>query len=316
VVAPATANALAKIAHGLADDMLTVSALACPGPLLVAPAMDHHMYLNAATQANLDTLRSRGIHIIGPDQGELASGLIGHGRLVSPSTLVGEIRRIISASGPLAGKHVIISAGATREPLDPIRFLSNRSSGRMGYAIAQALIDSGASTTLITTATHLTSPVGARVVDVESAADMHRAVQNESACADALIMSAAVGDYAPKEISAEKVKKTEDDLVIELERTVDILATTRRPGLIKIGFAAETTNLETYAREKLVSKGVELLVANDARKTMGSDENQAYFFRPDHPAESLPLMSKDELARKIVLELVQLFRKSSTPDEG
>lgn len=313
VIAPATANVIAKIAHGLADDMLTVSALACPAPLLVAPAMDHHMYLNAATQANLETLRRRGITILGPDQGELASGIIGHGRLVPPERIFGTIRSILGRQGPLAGKHVVVSAGATREPLDPIRYISNRSSGRMGYAIAQALIDAGAETTLVTAATQITPPVGARVTHVDSASEMHETVTDATADADALIMAAAVGDYAAREVSAEKVKKTEDDLLIELTRTVDILASTERPGMIKIGFAAETANLVQYAEAKLVSKGVQLLVANDARLAMGAEDNQAFFFRPDQEPEELPLMSKDELAHHIVAELATLFDRQHQP---
>lgn len=307
VVAPATANTIAKIAHGLADDMLTVSALACPAPILVAPAMDHHMYLNQATQANLDTLRSRGLHVVGPAQGELASGIIGHGRLVEPETILGSIRQILGSQGPLAGKHIVVSAGATREPLDPIRFISNRSSGKMGYAIAQALIDAGANTTLVTTPTDIVPPVGAETIDVESAADMHAAVSSATGSADALIMAAAVGDYAAREISSEKVKKSDDDLVIHLKRTVDILATTKREGLVKIGFAAETANLTEYAMKKLETKGVDLLVANNARQAMGSDENQAYFFRPGQEPEELPMMSKNELAIRIVSELTRLL---------
>jgi phosphopantothenoylcysteine decarboxylase / phosphopantothenate---cysteine ligase len=312
VIAPATANTIAKITHGLADDMLTVSALACPGPVLIAPAMDHHMYLNQATQANLETLRTRGIHLVGPAQGELASGIVGYGRLVEPIELLGTIRQILGQDGPLAGKHVVVSAGATREPLDPIRFISNRSSGKMGYAIAQALVDAGAKTTLVSAATHLFSPVGAELVPVESASEMHVAVTRSTASADALIMSAAVGDYAAASVSGEKVKKTEDDLHIQLERTVDILATTNRDGLIKIGFAAETSNLTEYARGKVKSKGVDLLVANDARQAMGSDDNQAYFFRPDREPETLPLMSKVELAQRIAVELANMTQRDAS----
>jgi phosphopantothenoylcysteine decarboxylase / phosphopantothenate---cysteine ligase len=313
VIAPATANTIAKLAHGLADDMLTVSALACPGSILVAPAMDHHMYLNPATQDNIETLRSRGIHIVGPDQGELASGIIGQGRLVPPERILGVIRKILGSKGPLSGKQVVVSAGATREPLDPIRFLSNRSSGRMGYAIAQALVDAGADTTLISAATDLEPPVGTTLVEVESAADMHRAVVNSTLAADALIMAAAVGDYAPREVSDEKVKKSDEDLNVQLTRTIDILATTNRHGMVKVGFAAETTNLAEYAARKLVTKGVQLLVANDARLAMGSTENKAYFFRPGLEPEDLPLMSKDELARRIVVELCHLIEQQNEP---
>lgn len=308
VIAPATANTIAKLAHGLADDMLTVSALACPAPLLVAPAMDHHMYLNPATQANIETLQARGIHVLGPDQGELASGIIGYGRLVPPDVILGTLRSILGRNGPLAGSHVVVSAGATREPLDPIRYISNRSSGRMGYAIAQALVDNGARTTLISATTTLEPPIGVDLISVESAADMYEAVARTTADAHALIMSAAVGDYAARQVSEEKVKKSEEDMVIELARTVDILATTNRPGLIKIGFAAETANLTEYANAKLATKGVQLLVANDARQAMGSDDNQAFFFRPGREPAELPLMSKHELARRIVDELADMLR--------
>jgi phosphopantothenoylcysteine decarboxylase / phosphopantothenate---cysteine ligase len=307
VVAPATANTLAKMAHGLADDMLSVSYLACPAPVLVAPAMDHHMFLHPATQANMELLRDRGTSFIGPEDGELASGIIGHGRLSSPDRILGTIRFILGRTGPLSGKKVVVSAGATREPLDPIRYLSNRSSGRMGYALAQALIDAGADTTLISAPTELDPPVGVNLVPVESAADMHAAVSREVCNADALIMAAAVGDYAPLEVSPEKVKKTDDDLRIDLTRTIDILATTARPGLVKIGFAAETANLYEYAASKLVSKGVDLLVANDARLAMGSDDNQAILFRKDSDPEELPRMSKEALAAAIVEQLATIL---------
>lgn len=308
IVAPATANTIAKLANGLADDMLSVSALACPAPLLIAPAMDHHMYLHPATQANLSTLRERGAHIVGPEDGELASGIVGHGRLVPPETIFGWIRAVLGKqSGVLAGRKIIVSAGATREPLDPIRFISNRSSGRMGYAIAQALVDAGADTTLVTSAQHLEPPVGLDVAPVESAAEMYDAVTEATINGDALIMAAAVGDYAAKDVGAEKLKKTDDDLTIELMRTVDILATIDRPGLIKVGFAAETANLVEYASRKLVSKGASLLVANDARQAMGSDDNQAIFFKPGSEPEHLPMMTKHQLARRIVSELAKLI---------
>lgn len=314
VVAPATANVIAKLAHGLADDMLTVSALAAPGPVLVAPAMDHHMYLNAATQANLALLAERGIEIVGPEQGELASGIIGHGRLVPPETLVGAIRRVLGWNGPMSGRHVVVSSGATREPIDPIRFLTNRSTGRMGHAIAQAAIDAGARTTLVTAPTNLDTPVGAEVVNVESAAEMHTAVERTTSDADVLIMAAAVGDYAPRDVSQQKIKKSAEDLSLQLSRTVDILASINRPGLIKVGFAAETDNLIAYATDKLSSKGVDLLVANDATLTMGSAENQAIFFRPDSEPLELPRMSKDALAARIIREVAALLDNAADPD--
>jgi phosphopantothenoylcysteine decarboxylase / phosphopantothenate---cysteine ligase len=307
VIAPATANVIAKLTHGLADDMLTVSALACPGPILVAPAMDHHMYLNQATQDNLVTLRARGIEIVGPESGELASGIIGQGRLSPPETIVGAIRHILGRKGPLAGRHLVVSSGATREPIDPIRFISNRSTGRMGHAIAQAAIDAGARTTLVTGAVLLPTPFGAQVLPVESAHDMHAAVKSAVDDADALIMAAAVGDYAPTDIAEEKIKKDDQDLILRLKKTVDILATTSRPGLVKVGFAAETANLRDYATRKLTSKGVDLLVANDARQTMGADDNQATLFRHGQEPEELPLMTKYELARRLIREVEQLI---------
>ncbi|MFW6076075.1 MAG: bifunctional phosphopantothenoylcysteine decarboxylase/phosphopantothenate--cysteine ligase CoaBC [Chloroflexota bacterium] len=314
VIAPATANVIAKLAHGLADDMLTVSALATPGPVLVAPAMDHHMYLNAATQANLKILAERGIEILGPDQGELASGIIGHGRLVSPEVIFGMARQIVGRQGPLAGKHVVVSSGATREPLDPIRFLTNRSTGRMGHAVAQAAIDAGARTTLVTAPTNLAPPVGAEVVDVESAGEMYDAVGNATSRADALIMAAAVGDYTPRDVSEQKIKKSDQDLTLHLSRTVDILASINRPGMVKVGFAAETDNLREYASRKLRTKGVDLLVANDATLTMGSAENQAVLFRPDAEPLELDRMPKEALAARIIDEVFTLLTHGERPE--
>jgi phosphopantothenoylcysteine decarboxylase / phosphopantothenate---cysteine ligase len=312
VVAPATANVIAKLAHGLADDMLTVSALACPGPLLIAPAMDHHMYLNAATQDNLATLERRGACIIGPDRGALASGLTGYGRLVPTSAILGEVRRILGRAGRLAGKRVVVSSGPTREPIDPIRYLGNRSSGKMGYAIAQAALDTGAEVTLVSGPTSIPTPHGVELVRVESAADMYEAVRAAVESADALVMAAAVADYTPAEVSEEKVKKTDDDLTLRLTRTVDILKSIRREGLIKVGFAAETTNLLDYARGKLRSKGVDLLVANDATATMGRDRSRAFFLRHDAEPVEAPEMDKAELASLIVEQVADLLENRST----
>ncbi|HLI50641.1 MAG TPA: bifunctional phosphopantothenoylcysteine decarboxylase/phosphopantothenate--cysteine ligase CoaBC, partial [Thermomicrobiaceae bacterium] len=223
-VAPATAHAIAKIANGLADDMLTVSILASPAPLLIAPAMDHHMFVNQATQENLARLQQRGAIIVGPEEGPLASGLIGKGRLAPVRQIEGMMRSVLGSAGPLAGRKVVVSAGPTREPLDPIRYLSNRSSGKMGYAIAQAAVDAGASTTLITGTTSIDPPVGCLVQEVSSAHEMNLAVQQQVIDADILIMAAAVADYRPVDVAPEKIKKNEGPLVLELERTVDILA--------------------------------------------------------------------------------------------
>lgn len=304
VVAPATAHAIAKIANGLADDMLTVSILASPAPLLIVPAMDHHMFINSATQENLARLRARGAVIIGPEAGPLASGLVGQGRLSPVREIQGRIRMVLGSGGPLAGRKVVVSAGPTQESLDPIRYLSNHSSGKMGYAIAQAAIDAGADTTLITGATALEPPVGCCVVPARSAHDMHLAVQEHSAGADVLIMAAAVADYRPAEIATEKIKKSDGPLSLELERTVDILASIDRPGLFKVGFAAETTNLMDYARGKLTSKRLDLIVANDANEAMGNDRSSAHLIDRSGEIANTGVLPKGELAEAIIDHIV------------
>lgn len=311
VVAPATANTIARLAHGLADDMLTVSALATPAPMVVAPAMDHYMYLHPATQDNLATLARRGVRLVGPDQGRLASGAQGHGRMVAPERLLASIRAALAVDGPLAGRTVVVSAGPTREPLDPIRYLSNRSSGKMGYAIAQAFLDAGASVRLVSGPTSLTPPPEASFVSVESAMEMAEAVQRLVSDADALVMAAAVGDYRPLEVAQEKIKKSGEDVELRLTRTTDILATVNRPGLIKVGFAAETTNLIDYARGKLSAKNLDLIVANNATGTMGSDESEAYFLEPGGNPQQVPKTAKGELSEILVDRVVELFERQS-----
>lgn len=305
VVAPATAHAIAKIANGLADDMLSVSILASPAPIVIAPAMDHHMYLNPATQENLSKLDRRGVTLVGPEQGPLASGLIGHGRLSPIPKIAGEIRRLLGAEGPLAGRKVVVSAGPTQEALDPIRYLTNRSTGKMGYAIAQAAIDAGASTTLVTGSTSLIPPVGCRLVKAASAHEMSEAVQEHTRDADILIMAAAVADYRPATVATEKIKKGDGGLTLQLERTVDILARIDRPGLFKVGFAAETTNLLDYARGKLTAKRLDLIVANDANEAMGSDRSSAYLIDRDGEATGTGAQSKEDLAEMIIDHIVE-----------
>jgi phosphopantothenoylcysteine decarboxylase/phosphopantothenate--cysteine ligase len=315
VVAPATANVIAKLAHGLADDALTVTALACPAPLIVAPAMDHHMYHHPATQANLRTLRERGAVIVGPEAGPLASGMVGEGRLVEPERLLAVIRATLGRRGPLAGVHVVVTAGPTREPIDPIRFISNHSSGRMGYALAEAARDAGAQVTLITGPTERQPPFEVEVIRVQTAAEMAAAVQAAVENADALIMCAAVADYRPSRVVPEKIKKTEEQLSLPLERTIDILASVQRPGLVKVGFAAETERLLEHGRAKLETKHLDLLVANDARETMGSEEAQAYLLTPDREPEALPRLPKTVLAEIIVDRLARLLRARRSTSE-
>ncbi|MCM8745638.1 bifunctional phosphopantothenoylcysteine decarboxylase/phosphopantothenate--cysteine ligase CoaBC [Thermomicrobium sp. CFH 73360] len=315
VVAPATADTLAKLAHGIADDAVTLTALACPAPLLVAPAMDHHMYRHPATQANLELLRSRGVIVVGPHYGPLASGMIGEGRMAEPEELVGAIRTVLGRSGSLVDRTVVVTAGPTREPLDPVRFLSNHSSGKMGYALAEVARDRGARTILISGPTCLPAPYGVTRIDVETAAEMLRAVEAATASADVLVMCAAVADYRPRVVATEKLKKRQELFALELEPAEDILAAINRPGLVKVGFAAETERLLEHATEKLERKRLNLLVVNDARKTMGAETAQVTLLRPGHQPEVLPELPKEEVAEYIWDAIEALLVRRSARDE-
>jgi phosphopantothenoylcysteine decarboxylase/phosphopantothenate--cysteine ligase len=310
VIAPATANTIARLAYGLADDMLTVTHLSATPrgvPLVVAPAMEHHMFIHPATQANLATLQSRGAWIVGPEHGRLASGAVGQGRLVAPERLVGAIEQALGANGPLAGRHVVVSAGATRESIDPIRILTNRSTGKMGYAIARAAIQAGARVTLITSPTNLAPVEGAAMVAIESALELRDAVQQHAIGADALIMAAAVADYRPLEVAADKIKKSDDDMAIGLTRNPDILATVETPGTLRIGFAAETRDHEANALGKLERKNLDMIVANDARQAMGSDENAVSLYYRDGRVEVLDRDAKTDIAHQIVARVASLL---------
>ncbi len=310
IVAPATANTIAKLAFGMADDMLTVTHLSATPrgvPLVIAPAMEHHMYIHPATQANLETLRSRGAWIVGPEHGHLASGAVGTGRLSSPDRIVGAIRQALGAGGPLMDRHIVISAGATRESIDPIRILTNRSTGKMGYAIAQAAIDAGAQVTLISTPTNLPEVAGATHVAVESAIELRDAVQNTAVGADVLVMAAAVADYRPVEVATDKIKKTDDDLAIQLTRNPDILATVETPGTLRVGFAAETRDHQEHALGKLERKNLDIIIANDARQAMGSDDNEVALYYRDGRVDTLSLVSKTEVAAQIVERIVEIL---------
>lgn len=312
VIAPATANTIAKLATGQADTLLTVTALAATCPCVVAPAMDGGMFEHPATQENLTRLRARGVHIAGPDSGRLASGLVAIGRLREPAQLLGEIRRLLAAGGPLAGRKVVVTAGGTREAVDPVRYVTNRSSGKQGYAVAQAALDAGAEVVLISTV-NLPMPAGARVIAVDSAAEMAAAVLAEAAHADALIMAAAVADFRPAQVAQHKIKKRDDVPVIELARTTDILAavnTQLRPTgapRVVIGFAAETQNLLENADEKLHAKGLDAIVANDvsaADAGFGVDTNRVTILRRDGTSEESALLSKEAVGRMVVEEVV------------
>lgn len=312
VVSPATAHVIAKLAAGFADDMLGAAALSTTAPLMIVPAMEHLMYHHPATRANLATLGARGAIQVGPEKGRLASGEEGDGRLPAAETIVGAIRQVLGRTGPLAGRTVVVSAGGTQEPLDPVRFVGNRSSGLMGFALAQAAIDAGATVRLVAAPTHLTPPYGAAITHVATAQEMLVALQQATTDADALIMSAAVADYRPATIATSKIKKSEhgDNPTIALARNLDIIASIDRPGLVKIGFAAETDDLLANARSKLAAKGLSMIVANDATATIGSRTSTAVLIDSNGGLESLPTLLKEELAEIILAKLVHLFAES------
>ncbi|HQU36797.1 MAG TPA: bifunctional phosphopantothenoylcysteine decarboxylase/phosphopantothenate--cysteine ligase CoaBC [Anaerolineales bacterium] len=312
VIAPCTANTLAKLARGQADSLLTVTALASNSPLLLAPAMDGGMYDHPATQENLDTLRKRGAAIIEPAEGHLASGLTGKGRLPETNELIGHIRLILGRDGRLAQRNVIVTAGGTQEPLDPVRVLTNHSSGKQGYAIAQAAVDAGAQVTLITAPSALKPPVGARVIQTQTARQMLDAVLQESAGSHALIMAAAVADFRPKTSAKDKIKKEGGAPQIELEATDDILKAVSshnggktRPQVV-VGFAAESRDLLENASNKLKSKGLDLIAANDISAGdagFAVETNRITLLFADGREESLALMSKTDAA-EILIERV------------
>ena len=317
VIAPASANTLAKLAHGIGDNLLTVSILASHCPLMLAPAMDAGMFSHPATQANLEILRQRGAVIVGPAAGHLASGLVGVGRMVEPLELLGAVRWQLAQGGPLKGRRVVVTAGGTQEPLDPVRVLTNRSSGKQGYALAQAALDAGAEVTLISAPVALSAPVGARRIEVATAAEMLEAVLAETASADALVMAAAVADFRPAAPVVQKIKKEAGLPEIQLERTVDILQavadrreTSGFPRRV-IGFAAETRDLLANAHTKLESKHLDLMVANDVTAPgagFAVDTNQVTLLAPGQPPEALPRQSKEEVAEAILARLTRMLQ--------
>lgn len=307
VIAPCTADTIAKLAHGIADNLLTVTALAATCPLLIAPAMDGGMFDHPATQENLTKLKERGAIIVGPAEGHLASGLTGTGRMVEPAEVLGHIRIVLGRKGKLAGKKVVVTAGGTQEALDPVRVITNRSSGKQGYAIAQAALDSGADVCLITAPTALTPPVGACVIKVNSAEDMLNAVLAESA--DALIMAAAAADFRSKTVAKDKMKKRDGIPQVELEAAPDILKTVssqraeKKRFKVVAGFAAESQDLLENASEKLKSKQLDFIAANDISANdagFAVDTNRVTLLFANGTKETLPLMSKMEVAEKIV----------------
>jgi phosphopantothenoylcysteine decarboxylase/phosphopantothenate--cysteine ligase len=309
LVAPATANTIARMAQGRAEDMLGAVLLATQAPVLVAPAMEHHMWHHPATQANLATLVERGVTIIDPESGHLASGATGDGRLATNDRLLGALRQALGRGGPLAGKTVIVTAGGTREAIDPVRYVGNRSSGRMGVAIADAAVDAGARVILIAGPTVDELPACTEVRRVESAREMETAVLNAVEEGDVLVMAAAVADFRPAEQHAQKLKKdpARDELVIRMTKNPDIIAGVDRAEIVKVGFAAETQSLLENASGKLAAKGLDMIVANDAVATIGSDRVRAtLLFADGREPRALDDMSKGAFARELVGEITRL----------
>ncbi len=311
IIAPASATTIAKLAHGLGDDMVTLTVLATKAPVLIAPAMDGQMFDNDATQANLRALAERGYVIVGSAEGRLASGRTGKGRLVETGLLLGALKLELGKRGDLAGRRVVITAGGTREPLDPVRFISNYSTGKMGYAIAEAARDRGAEVTLISTVSTLPVPYGARLVAVETVAEMRDAVLAACYQADALIMAAAVSDYRPVDRAGHKVKKGPDRKTIELEKNADFLLEVP-DSVVKVGFAAETDDLDANAKAKLAEKRLDLIVANDVTAPgagFAHDTNVVTIIDRSGAAEALPLMAKYDVGQRILDRLAALLRE-------
>jgi phosphopantothenoylcysteine decarboxylase / phosphopantothenate---cysteine ligase len=323
VIAPATANIIAKLAHGIADDFLTTLYLSTPAPTLIAPAMNVEMWRHAATQENIKILSDRGVKFINPEAGYLACGMKGEGRLADPLEIAQKALQIIQETKAktvvvktdLVEEHILITAGPTREYIDPVRFISNRSSGKMGYAIAQAAIDRGAKVTLVSGPVSIASPNQANLIKVLTTEEMYRAVLDNFDNATIVIKSAAVCDYRPSVISNQKIKKTSSEMSIELERTQDILAALgeRKSSQVLVGFAAETQNLIEYAQDKLERKNLDLIVANDVNALdagFDSDSNRVTMIDRDSNKVELPLMPKREVADYILDAAIRLKKLS------
>lgn len=314
MIAPATANVCAKLAHGLADDMLTTTVLACTCPKLIAPAMNTHMYENPVTQDNLDILRRYGWEVIAPDSGRLACGAVGAGKLPEPQDLLQYILREIAFPHDLKGKRVLVTAGPTQESLDPVRYLTNHSTGKMGYAIARRAMERGADVTLISGPTDLDRVPFVETVDVVSAQDMFEAVSARAEESDLIFKAAAVADYTPCDYSGDKIKKKEGDLSIPLKRTTDILAWLgehRRPGQVICGFSMETRDMVANSQAKLEKKKVDMICANNLKVSgagFGVDTNILTVITRQ-VAEELPLMGKEDAAGQVLDRAMALLDK-------
>jgi len=313
VIAPATASTIANLAMGIADDMVSLTVLATKAPVMVAPTMDANMFENPVTQENLAKLKARGFTIIEPGYGRLASGKVGWGRLADAEKIIAAITQVLGKSGDLKGKRMVVTAGGTQEPIDPARHIGNPSSGKMGYAIAQAARDRGAKVTLITAPTSLPDPAGVEAIHIRTAAEMKAAVAKAVARADALIMAAAVADYQPKTAAKTKIKKETSSLTLELVRTPDII-TEVKGNFLRVGFAAESEDVVANAKKKLQKKRLDLIVANDItdkESGFGVDTNKVTLIDKKGKAEKLPLMSKREVADRILDRVVGMLGKKA-----
>ncbi len=310
VVAPATANMLAKMAHGVADDMLSTQLLATTAPVFVCPAMNSNMYAHPTVQENLSTLRGRGVHVLEPDSGLLACGIEGKGRLPDPQKIMDWVDFHLGKTELLEGKTVIVSAGGTQEAIDPVRYITNRSSGKMGYAVALKAAQAGAKTILVSAPTDLAVPIGVECITVRSATEMKEVIDRHYDAADAVIMAAAVADYRVAEVADNKIKKQET-MTLKLVKNPDILAGLgkRKKQQKLIGFAAETQDVITYGKEKVRKKNLDMLVANDVSKSNAGfdvDTNEVTFIYPDEQIVALPNMSKLDVAERIIQALADL----------
>jgi len=312
-IAPATANVIAKLATGIADDVLCCTVLATNAPVVIAPAMDANMYENPVTQENVSKLKKRGFVFVGPKFGKLVSGVEGLGRFADTGEIIGVISQVLGRGGSFADRHIVVTAGGTQEFIDPVRIITNRSSGKMGYALADAARDRGAKVTLITGPTLLTRPAGVKVIDVCTAEEMLQAVKQAVSRADALIMAAAVADYRPKSTAKEKIKKKDAGLTLELERTPDILSEIKG-NFVRVGFAAESENLVENATQKLRQKSLDLIVANDVtakNSGFGTDSNRVTIIGKDGKVESLPLLPKRQVADKVLDKVAKLLTEGN-----
>jgi phosphopantothenoylcysteine decarboxylase/phosphopantothenate--cysteine ligase len=316
MIAPATADFIARLATGQADDLLTTLCLATDAPIALAPAMNRVMWANAATQANVATLKTRGIHVWGPGEGDQACGEVGAGRMLEPTQLAGFVSSAIAPSGPLAGKRLLLTAGPTRERIDPVRFISNRSSGKMGFALAAAAREAGADVIIVSGPVNLATPPGVQRIDVESAADMLTAVMKNIDGVDIFVATAAVADYRPASPVECKIKKTSESMDLRMERTVDILATVAgRVGATRpfvVGFAAETDSVEQYARQKLLKKNLDMIAANEVGhdKVFEKDDNALLVLWRDGRRD-LPNAPKVALARDLVALIAERYADRS-----